>query len=93
MAAYMLDVLSHHQSNILFLVFSCDIEIILNTFFYDQTFQCSLATVTYHFTRLRELPVTCFRVICKYFQNSEDRGLLGYPIQYSQREITLRNLE
>ena len=41
------------------------------------------------FTRLRRLPLTYFYVICKYYKSGKYGRVLGYPIQYYQREIHL----
>ena len=53
---------------------------IFNILFYDQAFCNSTTTNTNSFSRLRNLPLTYFYIICKYHQSSKDGGVLGSTI-------------
>ena len=89
MPVYTLYVLYHHQSNILFLLFAHNFQILLRVFFYNKTRQHSPATVTYLFTRLCELPITYFYVFGYCYQTIEDGLVLGYHIHDFQHKIPL----
>ena len=66
------------------------LNILLNIFFYDKSYQRFPTTVRYCFTWLRKFPIKYFHVICKYYQSSKYGRVLGYPIQDPQCDIPLR---
>ena len=79
MATYTLDVLSYHQRNLLFLILSHYLEILLNIFFYSQTFQHSPATIAYRFCGCKSfllLISALFSIINKLSKTREFQSIL-----------------
>ena len=66
------------------------LKVLLNIFFYAHIFSHLIELVIYRFTRLRKLLMNYFYIISQYYHTNEDGGVLEYPVQNHQHNITLR---
>ena len=92
MAMHKLDVLSLHQRNIIFLLCASEFGTSIAYFlllFKKPTLTCTHDILLHAHVRVSYDFSTSFASITKLV----NRGVLGYPIKYYQREIPLENIK